>query len=105
MDDPLPTIHEPKAHKIVEPAKVVEPATTKKENRQEGAHEKVNNTNHNEQKNHRQFVQNNGKCFHHMGTKETLTDTKGEFIRSLEMEQLNSNETEEPLKNKQKAGP
>ena len=55
-------------------------------------------------KNHRQFVQNNGKCFHHMGTKEILTDTKGELIRSLEMEQLNSNETEEPLENKLKAG-
>ena len=39
-----------------------------------------------------------------MGTKEILTDTKGELIRSLEMEQLNSNETEEPLENKLKAG-
>ena len=56
MDDPSSTIHEPKAHKIVEPAKVVEPATTKKENRQEGAPGNINNTNHNKQKFHRQFV-------------------------------------------------
>ena len=40
-----------------------------------------------------------------MKTKETLNDIKGEFIRSPKMDQLNSNEAEEPLKNKRKAGP
>ena len=56
MDDPSSTIHEPKAHKIVEPAKVIDPKQQKKENRQEGAPGNINNTNHNKQKFHRQFV-------------------------------------------------
>ena len=56
VDDPSPTIHEPKAHKIVEPAKVIDPKQQKKENRQEGAPGNINNTNHNKQKFHRQFV-------------------------------------------------
>ena len=40
-----------------------------------------------------------------MKTKETLNDIKGEFIRSPETDPLKTNEPEEPLKNKQKAGP
>ena len=75
----------PTAHKIAKPAKVIEPTTTEKENRQEGAHKKVNNTNHIKQQFHRQSAQSNGKCLHHMETKETLTDTKDKFIRSPEM--------------------
>ena len=56
VDDPSSTIHEPKAHKIVEPAKVIDPKQQKEENRQEGAPGNINNTNHNKQKFHRQFV-------------------------------------------------
>ena len=40
-----------------------------------------------------------------MEAKEALIDIKDEFIRSPETDPLRTNEPEEPLKNKRKAGP